>query len=205
MTAAPSYDQRNYASLVDKRRGCGHPDTREAIEDRCWHGGEGASRVPLNWRSSQWRIRHYQICRHPRVITCLLCNRSCPSSVRVNTRGRPGDRHKDPKAETRGAARPPSGPLSPGDALDTDRADACRRRRLPPRAASHPAVCSHPHWLGPRGHPIPPDLAQAPDLIGPSGCHRRRAGRHCVAEPVPLVGRGRGRGWRTLAWGRQTW
>jgi len=28
-------------------------------------------------------------------------------------------------------------------------------------------------------------------------------GRHCFAEPVPLVGSGCGRGWRKLAWGKQ--
>ena len=28
-------------------------------------------------------------------------------------------------------------------------------------------------------------------------------GRHCFAEPMPLVGSGCGRGWRTLAWGKQ--
>ena len=28
-------------------------------------------------------------------------------------------------------------------------------------------------------------------------------GRHNLAEPVPLVGSGCGRGWRTLAWGKQ--
>jgi hypothetical protein len=28
-------------------------------------------------------------------------------------------------------------------------------------------------------------------------------GRHCVAEPVPWVDSGCGRGWRTLAWGKQ--
>jgi hypothetical protein len=27
--------------------------------------------------------------------------------------------------------------------------------------------------------------------------------RHCVVEPVPLVGTGWGKGWRTLAWGKQ--
>jgi hypothetical protein len=28
-------------------------------------------------------------------------------------------------------------------------------------------------------------------------------GRHCVAEPLPLVGRGCGNGWRKLVWGKQ--
>jgi len=28
-------------------------------------------------------------------------------------------------------------------------------------------------------------------------------GRHCFAEPVPLVGSGCVRGWRKLAWGKQ--
>jgi len=28
-------------------------------------------------------------------------------------------------------------------------------------------------------------------------------GRHCMAEPVPLVGSGWGRGWRKFVWGKQ--
>jgi hypothetical protein len=33
-------------------------------------------------------------------------------------------------------------------------------------------------------------------MAGVRGCQR-------LAEPVPLVGSGWGRGWRTLAWGKQ--
>jgi hypothetical protein len=70
--------------------------------------------------------------------------RSCTSSVRVNTRGLPGDRHKGKKAYTRESSWHPSGPLIPGDALDAGRADTRRLLRLPPRAASHPSVLTTP-------------------------------------------------------------
>ena len=56
---------------------------------------------------------------------------SCPSSVRVNTRGLPGDRHRIKKAWTSGSSWPPSGPLSPRDALDAGRVDARRLLRSP--------------------------------------------------------------------------
>src|SRR5215510_3625211 len=64
---------------------------------------------------------------------------SCPSSVRVNTRGLPGDRHKGKNAEMRGLSWPLSGPLTPGDAFDAGRADARCRLRSSPLAASHHA------------------------------------------------------------------
>src|SRR5215468_7610185 len=63
--------------------------------------------------------------------------RSCPSSMRVNTRDLPGDRHKGKKVWTRGLSWPPSGPRTPGDTFDAGRADVCRLLRLPHRAASH--------------------------------------------------------------------
>src|SRR5215471_872994 len=70
--------------------------------------------------------------------------RSCTSSVRVNTRGLPGDRHKGKKAYTSESSWHPSGPLIRGDALDAGRADTHRLLRLPPRAASHPSVLTPP-------------------------------------------------------------
>jgi hypothetical protein len=76
--------------------------------------------------------------------------RSCPSSVRVNIRGLPGHRHKGKKAETRGLLWPPSGPLSPGDALDAGHAPTRRLLRPLPRAASYHPTCSYPRWLRPR-------------------------------------------------------
>jgi hypothetical protein len=63
--------------------------------------------------------------------------RSCPSSVRVNTRGLPSDHHKSKKAWTRGSSGHLRGPLSPGDALTAGRVGAHRLCRPPPRAASH--------------------------------------------------------------------
>ena len=65
-----------------------------------------------------------------------------------------------------------------------------------------PAACSHPRWLGPRGHPIQQHLTQRPDMIGEPRRHRWRLRPHCVAAPVPWVRTGCGTGWRTLACGR---
>src|SRR5262245_49686557 len=42
----------------------------------------------------------------PKTVSGLIG--SCPSSVRVNPRGLPGDRHKGKKASTREPSRPPS-------------------------------------------------------------------------------------------------
>jgi hypothetical protein len=49
----------------------------------------------------------------------------------------PGDRHKGKNAELRGLSWHLSGPLTPGDAFDAGRADARRRLRSSPLAASH--------------------------------------------------------------------
>ena len=73
-------------------------------------------------------------------VSRFLSGRSCTSSVRVNTRGLPSDRHKSKKAWTRGSSGHLSGPRSPGDALDAGRADARRLLRRPLRTAS-PFLC----------------------------------------------------------------
>jgi hypothetical protein len=119
---------------------------------------------------------------------------SCPSSVRVNTRGLPGGRHKVKKFYTRESSWYPSGPRTPGDPLDAGRADARRLRRLPPRAASHPSACSHPRWLWPRRHPIQQDLSQAPDMIGQPGGHRWRRRAPLLRGARAIGGQGLGEG-----------
>jgi len=81
-----------------------------------------------------------------------LADGSYTSSLRVNTRGLPGDRHKSKKAWTIGLSWPPSDPLIPDDALDAERMDARRLLRLAHCAASHHPTCSPPDWLGPRRH-----------------------------------------------------
>src|SRR5207245_138836 len=69
---------------------------------------------------------------------------SRPSSLRVNTRSLPDDRHQGKKVWTRGPSWLPSAPLSPGDALDAGRADTRRPLRPPPLTSSH-----HRGWLTP--------------------------------------------------------
>jgi hypothetical protein len=129
--------------------------------------------------------------------------RPCTSSVRVNTRGLPGDRHKSKKASTSRSSWPPSGPLSPGDALDAGCVDTRRLLRSPLwllptiRLAHTPAGCGHG---GTRkrstSRSVHTRSVSPAAMAGVQGCH-------CFAEPVPLVGSGCGRGWRTLAWGKQ--
>src|SRR5262249_27221447 len=89
---------------------------------------------------------------------------SCPSSLRLNTRGLPATIHMDKKAYTRGPSGPPSGPLTPGDVLDVSHADARHRLRSPPLAASH-----HSCGLTP-----PPAAARvAHETITPRAASRR--------------------------------
>ena len=85
-----------------------------------------------------------------------------------------------------------------------------------------PAVRTHGGWSGPLPVPLPTSLrAHTPTDCGHGGTRKsntsRRVhtrsvspaaiagvrGRHCVAEPVPWVGRGCGNGTRRLAWGKQ--
>src|SRR5215471_9863637 len=65
---------------------------------------------------------HCSFSHSPPYTFLLLNGGSCPSSVRVNIRGLPGDRHQNKKAWTRGPSWPPSRPLPPGDTLDAGRA-----------------------------------------------------------------------------------
>jgi hypothetical protein len=145
----------------------------------------------------------YQLLLTALVLICLMIHGSCPSSLRLNTRGLPGDHHKGKKAWARGLSGPPSGPLTPGDDLDAGRADTRHPLRPPPLTASHhrlahtPAGCGHG---GTRNRSTSRRLhtrSVRPAAI--AGVH----GRHSFAEPLPLVGSGAARGKRTLACGRQ--
>jgi hypothetical protein len=133
------------------------------------------------------------------IIDEMLDVGPCTCTLRINTTGSPLDRHKDKKAWTRGRSWPPSGPLTPGDALDAGRVDA----RPPPQAPSS-------------GGFLPPWRAHAPAGWGHGGTRNRSTsrsvhtrsvnpaaiagvqGRHCLAEPVPWVGSGCRRGLRKL-------
>jgi hypothetical protein len=60
--------------------------------------------------------------------------RSCPSSMRLNTRSLPGDRHHGTTALPIGPSGRHSGPLHRDDALEAGCADARRHLRPPPVA-----------------------------------------------------------------------
>ena len=65
------------------------------------------------------------------LVTQSITRWSRTCILRINTPGSPTGRHKDKKVYTRGLAWPPSGPLSPGDALDAGHADTPTPHRLP--------------------------------------------------------------------------
>src|SRR3989442_1351276 len=66
-----------------------------------------------------------------------LARWSCPCRLRINLPGSPVDSHRGKKAWTRELSWPPSGPLSPGDALAAGPPDTRHRLRSPPFALSH--------------------------------------------------------------------
>jgi hypothetical protein len=109
---------------------------------------------------------------------------SCSSSVRVNTRGLPGDRPKGKKAALRGRSGPLRGPLPPGDAG---------------RAAAR--------WPAPglSSGCVPPRLWTPPLLAGAMGGRARAPphapSRHGRGAPPPW------RGYRaaTALWSRRRW
>jgi hypothetical protein len=129
---------------------------------------------------------------------------SCTWPLRVNTSDSPIDRYRDKKVWTRELSWPPSGPRPPGDDLDAGRADTRRPLRSAPLTASPPSRCAHtPAGCG-HGGPRKSSTSRSVQTwsVRPAaiaGVH----GRHCVVEPVPWVDSGCGRGWRTLAWGKQ--
>src|SRR5215831_19545936 len=63
------------------------------------------------------------------------------SGLRLNTAGAPIDCHRIKKACMGGFSWPPSGLLTPGDALKEGRADTRRLLRLPPPPSPLPLLC----------------------------------------------------------------
>jgi hypothetical protein len=74
---------------------------------------------------------------HNTFVELGLFTRSCSCSLRLNTRGLPGDCHRSKKVPSIGPSWPLSGSLSPGDALATGCADARRLRSPASLTASH--------------------------------------------------------------------
>src|SRR6266446_797098 len=81
----------------------------------------------------------------------LLSTNGSHCALRINTTGLPLDCLRDKKFYERGLSWPPSGPLSPGDALDAGHADTPTPHQLTATRRSSPALSSsHPCWLRPR-------------------------------------------------------
>jgi hypothetical protein len=130
--------------------------------------------------------------------------RSCTWPLRVNTSDSPVDRYRDKKAWTRGLSWHPSGPRTPGDDLDAGRADTRRPLSFPPLTASPPSRCAHtPAGCGHGGTRKSSTSRSVQTWSVRPAAIAGVQGRHCVVEPVLWVDSGCGRGWRTLAWGKQ--
>src|SRR5215467_4314698 len=134
----------------------------------------------------------------------ISLNWSCTCSLRVNTSDSPVDRYRDKKVWTRGLSWHPSGPRTPGDDLDASRADTRCPLSSPPLTASPPLRCAHtPAGCGHGGTRKSSTSRSVQTWSVRPAAIAGVQGRHCVVEPVPWVDAGCGRGWRTLAWGKQ--
>ena len=83
------------------------------------------------------------IADHLETFLASLDAGSCTCALRINPPGSPVDYHRGKKAYKRGLSWPPSGPLSPGEALDAGHTDTRRHLRLSSLAASHPPRLVH--------------------------------------------------------------
>ena len=110
----------------------------------------------------------------------------CTCTLRINTTGSPVDRHRAKKAQKRGLSWPPSGALTPVDALEAGRADARRLLRPSHLATSHDPACSPPRSLRPRWHAEQQYLSQGPHVIGQPRRHRGRG--PCFFRPLRVKG-----------------
>src|SRR5262249_61326669 len=77
------------------------------------------------------------MCRQPNYSRAEKPRRPHLEITGVNTSDSPVDRYRDKKVWTKGLSGHPSGPLTPGDALDAGRADTRRPLRPPPLTAAH--------------------------------------------------------------------
>jgi len=115
---------------------------------------------------------------------------SCTCPMRINIAGSPVDRQRVKKSYKRGLSWPPSGPLTPGDALDAGRVDARRLLRPPPLAVSHHPAGSHPCGLRPQRHAEEQHLAQGPPMVGQPRGHGWCLGLPPLGRTVVMGGFG---------------
>src|SRR5712692_2527203 len=123
-------------------------------------------------------------------VLCALIGRAA-FLFRGNTTGSPVDCQRDKKFYERGLSWPPSGPRSPGDALDAGHADTPTPHQLTATRRSSPALySSHPCWLRPRRHAEEQHLAQGPHMVGQPSDHRWRLGLPPLGRAVAMGGCG---------------
>jgi hypothetical protein len=116
--------------------------------------------------------------------------RSCTSSVRVNTRGLPGDRHKGKNAEMRGRSWPLRGPLTPGDAFDAGLWTHVAGSGPLPWLLPTTPVDSYPRQLWPGWHTKQQHFAQRPDMVGQPRRHGGRTGPPLLRGAAAVGGLG---------------
>ena len=127
----------------------------------------------------------------------------CTCTLRINTTGSPADCHRVKKAYKRGLSEHHCSPLHRDDALEAGHAGVRRPSGplllpFPTTWLAHtPAGCGHG---GTRKSSTSRRVHTR--SVSPAAIAGVR-GRHILAEPVPLVGRGCGSGTRRLAWGKQ--
>ena len=113
---------------------------------------------------------------------------SCTCPMRINIAGSPVDRQKVKKFYTRGLSWPPSGPVTPGDALKTSRADTPPPRQL---TATRRALSSTLFLTPPRVV-----ATAAPGRAAPRG-----ASRHGPSIPPPAPASEAAMAWRSPSHG----
>src|SRR5205823_11952570 len=116
--------------------------------------------------------------------------RSCTSSVRVNTRGLPGDRHKGKNAEMRGRSWHLRGPLTPGDAFDAGLWTHIAGSGPLPLLLPTTPVDSYPRQLWPGWHTKQQHFAQRPDMVGQPRRHGGRTGPPLLRGAAAVGGLG---------------
>src|SRR5215468_2317442 len=112
--------------------------TRHSHYVRVRLGGVTIWRIQCTTCRAVFTVLPHFVLRYRQMRPDVARDGSCTCALRINPPGSPVDHHRGKKAYKRGLSGPPSGPLSPGEALDAGPTDTRRHLRLSSLAASHP-------------------------------------------------------------------